>query len=101
MWNSLPRYQLNQWGHADKKIPYWYLNRQSSIKGVLTPEALAALPADWLAILKQGAQETDIEMLFEVIEQIRQHNTVVADVLAQVTNDFEYDEILRVIQEVK
>ncbi len=40
-------------------------------------------------------------MLFKVIEQIRQHNTVVADVLAQVTNDFEYDEILRVIQEVK
>ncbi len=57
---------------------------------------LEGVPDNW-----QGVETTDIEMLFEVIEQIRQHNTVVADVLAQVTNDFEYDEILRVIQEVK
>jgi len=77
------------------------INRQSSIEKVLTPAALAALPADWLAKLKQGAEETDIKILFAVIEQIRERDTGLADALARLTEDFEYDEILQLLQEAK
>ena len=59
---------------------------------------VAALPAEWLAALKQAAEETDVEALFEVIEQIRERDAAVADALARLAEDFEYDEILALIQ---
>ncbi len=74
-------------------------NRQSSIEEVLRPAALAALAAEWLATLEHGAKETNTKLLFEVIEQIRQHDAAVADALARLTNDFEYDKILALIQQ--
>ena len=49
-------------------------NHQSSIEEVLTPEALAALPAEWLDTLKQGARRADFILLSSVIEQIYGHN---------------------------
>jgi signal transduction histidine kinase len=63
--------------------------------------ALSALPMEWLATLKQGVEETDVEILFEVIEQIRECDETVADALAQLAEDFEYDKILAVIQHTK
>ncbi len=60
---------------------------------------LAALPADWLATLKRAAEETDIEALFEVIAQIRERDAALADALAQLVHDFEYDEMLTILQE--
>jgi DNA-binding response OmpR family regulator len=70
-------------------------NRQSTI----APGALAVLPAEWLAALKQAAEETDIEVLCEIIEQIRERNVALADALAGLAEDFEYDEILRLTEE--
>jgi CheY-like chemotaxis protein len=64
----------------------------------LTP-ALAALPAEWLTTLEHGAKETNTKRLFEVIEQIRPQNAAVAEVLARLAADFEYDEILALIQQ--
>ncbi len=72
--------------------------QRSKAEDILRPEALAELPADWLAALKQGAEETDVEVLFEVIEQIRDRDAAVADALALLVEDFEYDEILALIQ---
>ncbi len=51
-----------------------------------------------LATLEHGVQEVNPALLFEVIEQTRQHDAALADALARLTDDFEYDEILRVIQ---
>ena len=65
---------------------------------MLTSEALAALPAEWVADLKQGAKEVDLELLSSVIEQIRGHDVAIADALVRLVEDFEYDEILALIQ---
>ncbi len=73
-------------------------NQQSTIENVLTPAALAALPAEWLATLEHGAKETNTTLLFEVIEQIRPQNSEIADALARLTNDFEYAKILTFIK---
>ncbi len=72
-------------------------NRQSTIEKVLTPEALAALPAEWVADLKQGAEDVDVELLASVIEQIRGHDATLAGALARLAEDFEYDEILALL----
>ena len=60
--------------------------------------ALAALPAKWPATLKQAAEEADVEALFEVIEHVRDRDAAVADTLAHLAEDFEYDEILALIR---
>ncbi|MCP4403497.1 MAG: response regulator [bacterium] len=73
-------------------------HRETESREVLTPDALAALPAEWLAMLKQGAEEADVDALFEVIEQIRGRDAALADALAQLAEDFEYDEILNVFE---
>jgi CheY-like chemotaxis protein len=79
--------------HIGVKFVYEEGEGQKAEEG-LAPGALAALPAEWLATLKQGAEETDVEVLFEVIEQIRKHDAAVADALTSLVEDFEYDKIL-------
>jgi len=64
----------------------------------LTPEALAALPAEWLETLAQASVRADLSLLFEVIEKIHGYDARLADALAQLAEDFEYDEILALIQ---
>ncbi len=65
---------------------------------MLMPEALTALPAEWLETLKQGARRADFILLSSVIAQIRAQDARLAGVLAQLAEDFEYDEILALIQ---
>ena len=63
------------------------------------PEVLTALPAAWLSQLKQGVEEVDVQLLLSVIEQIREHDAAIADALAQLVENFEYDELLARIQQ--
>ncbi len=63
------------------------------------PPLPTLLPADWIATLRQAAEETDIEALFEVIAQIRERAPGLADALARLAEDFEYDEILGLLQQ--
>ncbi len=67
--------------------------------GALTPTAMAKLPIEWTARLKQGAEDVDVKLLFSVIEQIRERDGLLADALTQLVDDFDYDEILAVIQQ--
>ncbi|MCP4403491.1 MAG: response regulator [bacterium] len=93
--------------HIGVKFVYGDVERQKvqsegqKTKETLTPEALAALPDEWVTNLKQGAEEVDVELLFSVIEQIRDRDATLADALARLAEDFEYDEILALIQQTK
>ncbi len=64
----------------------------------MTPEALATLPVEWLETLRQGARRADFILLSSVIEQIRGLDATLADALARLAEDFEYDEILELLQ---
>ncbi len=76
-------------------------NQQSKIEKVLTPEALAALPPEWFADLKQGTNIVDLELLSSAIEQIRGHDAGLADALARLVDSFEYDHIAALIEHVE
>ncbi len=74
-------------------------NQHATLEDALTPEALAALPAEWLITLKEGAEFVDLTMLTSVIDRIRERgDTRLADALQRLSDDFKYDEILALIQ---
>ena len=65
----------------------------------LTPDAFANLPTEWLVSLKQAILNLDLDLITNVIEQIRQENPLLANALNNCINDFEYDTILTLIPE--
>ena len=75
--------------------------RKPKVGEVLTPEALAVLPSDLLMKLEQATDRGDIQLIFSIIDEIRAHAAAVADALARLANEFDYDRILRLIQEAK
>jgi len=64
----------------------------------LTPEAIAALPADLLASLQKAAIEGDLDLILVEIEQIRSQNDALANVLASLAKKFEFKQLLTLIQ---
>jgi signal transduction histidine kinase/CheY-like chemotaxis protein len=64
----------------------------------LTPEAIAALPADWLASLEKGAIEGDLDLILSQIEQIRSQNDALANALASLAKKFQFKQLLTLIQ---
>jgi signal transduction histidine kinase/CheY-like chemotaxis protein len=64
----------------------------------LTPEALAGLPADWLASLEQATIECDLELILTKIEQIRDRNNFLANALTGLANEFLFNHILDLIK---
>jgi len=72
---------------------------QALDRDIPSPEALVSLPSEWLADLRQSAEDVDIDLLFSVIERIRGRDSAFADALMRLAEDFYYDEILRLIPE--
>ena len=71
---------------------------EHSLQETLTT-ALAALPSDWLATLRQGAADVDPEALSDIITHIHKRDPVLANALVRLIEEFEYDEILDLIQQ--
>ena len=65
----------------------------------LTPEALAELPDDLLVELKQAVTDLDVDLIQAIIKGIREVNASVADGLADLAKDFQYDKLLALIQQ--
>ncbi len=63
-------------------------------------EMLTALPSDLLTILKQAATDGDSQRLHQTIAGIRQHDAMLAEELARLTDDFAFDTILNMIQKL-
>lgn len=68
---------------------------------LLTAASLAALPSELLADLKHAVLSVDLNLVAEQIDQIRILNEGLAEALAHCINNFEYDEILQVIDNME
>jgi len=73
----------------------------AKIQDVLTPEALAALPPDWLVELQQATMKAHLNKILALIDQIREQDAALADVLAGLAQDFEYKKILALIEQAE
>ncbi|NJK39309.1 MAG: response regulator, partial [Oscillatoriales cyanobacterium SM2_3_0] len=66
----------------------------------LTTDALAVMPTSWIETLYQGAIKLNSRLVKEAIAQIPQSYQPLAKKLTELTDDFRYDVILEVAQEV-
>ena len=73
--------------------------RLAQARDVLTPAALAALPPEWLADLRQAAIRADLSLVLTLVDQIREQNGPLADALADLIHNFEYRKILTLIEQ--
>ena len=64
----------------------------------LTADALAALPAEIVAQLKQALTICDPGMIFPIIERIHSDNATLADALRNYVNNFEYESLLALLE---
>ncbi len=64
----------------------------------LTPEALAAFPADWLASLHEATIVGDLEQILALIAQIREQHGSVASALAVLAENFQFEKLLLLTQ---
>ncbi len=63
-----------------------------------TPEDLAAIPTDLLTTLEEAVEIADIDMLNTIIIKISGYHASIADALLELANNFEYDEMLILLQ---
>lgn len=68
---------------------------------LLTAASLDALPSELVADLKHAVLSVDLNLVTEKIEQIRTLNEGLADALEYWINNFEYDKILQVIDNIE
>ena len=57
----------------------------------MTPEALAALPDEWLTALRDAAEETDPEAANAAIRRIREQDEPLAEALAALVKTYRFD----------
>jgi CheY-like chemotaxis protein len=65
----------------------------------LSPEALADLPAAWLADLQQATTRADLDLILSLIGQLRGQHPALADALAELAQNYEYKRILDAIEQ--
>lgn len=64
----------------------------------LTPDVIAALPADLVANLYQAIIDGDKDLMLALIDQIRSSNKSLANALAALVNNFRYKQLLTLTQ---
>jgi len=90
--------------HLDLRLLYEEETAQASAslsadrQEVLTPTALAALPAEWLADLRQATVRADLNLMLRVIDRFRERDLALADALAELAQGFEYSKISTLIE---
>jgi len=76
-------------------------SRKSQVEEVVTPESLAALPADLLTDLEQAARRSNMQQISEILTKLRTHDTAVADALARLADEFQYEAMLALLRQHK
>ncbi len=69
-----------------------------TFQAVLTPDALAAMPADWVAQLYKAASQVDDELVSNLIAQIPKEKVELANGLTDLMNNYRFDQIIALIQ---
>ena len=69
-------------------------DRDVQAQAALTPSDLAALPADWIADLRQAAMEGEADQIFKLVDQIEPKYAALSRAVAQLVREFRFDKIV-------
>jgi CheY-like chemotaxis protein len=83
---------------ATEKTPVQTREAAAPLGGVLTPEALTALPPDWMADLQEATIKADLSLILVLIDQISEENQALAQALGDLAHDYQYKRILTLIE---
>ncbi|NES19132.1 MAG: response regulator [Symploca sp. SIO3E6] len=72
--------------------------QKSSTQEVLTPEVLAFMPTEWIAQLHQAASQLNDTLVFQLLEQIPETHTSLAETLADLAEQIRFDLIIELTQ---
>ena len=75
------------------------LGTEDTSNSVLTVAAFRALPQSWVIELKQALLNVDLDLIATIIEQIHSQDAALAKAIANCIDNFEYDNILKLISE--
>ena len=67
---------------------------RESVQEALTTEVLAQLPDELLAELKQAILDLDVDLIQAIIKRIRGLNAPIADGLAKLVENYQFEEIV-------
>jgi len=87
------------------KVRYVYAEEQPMTRAETTrmdlpsSEAMAALPAKWLAVLAKAAEEIDLKVVEQVISRIGARDKALAESLTYLVKDFRFDKLQDLIKE--
>ncbi len=73
-------------------------NSPEQASGQPSPEQMAVMPAAWLASFHQAAITVDAEALYQLISQIPEEHTPLANSLTRLTQTFCFDELVALTQ---
>jgi signal transduction histidine kinase/DNA-binding NarL/FixJ family response regulator len=73
-------------------------NETSSEENILSADAIASLPTEWLNNLKRAIIIGDTDAMELAIAQIRTQNNAIASAISRDLDNFEYDKILELIE---
>ncbi len=73
------------------------IDSTASSSDILSLSAIAALPADLIADFRQAIIDLDVEMIQTHIDRIQTHDRSLADALAALAKNFQFEEILALI----
>ena len=65
----------------------------------LKPDALEIMPSDWLTQLQQAASELDEDVIFELLTQIPDEHTLLAQTLQNKVSDFDFEDIVNLVEQ--
>jgi PAS domain S-box-containing protein len=73
----------------------------AALRECLTPQALAALPAGWMAQISQAALQADSGLVQELIRELDVQQAPVADALMSLVRNYRFDAIVKLVEELE
>jgi len=64
----------------------------------LTPQDFAVMPPQWIVRLRQAAIQVDADLILQLLDQIPENQSALAERLAELTRNFCFDEMIDLIQ---
>jgi hypothetical protein len=77
------------------------LDEPTDTQRLVTLQALASLPADWIQALGRAAAQADGDLVLALVDEIRAEHKAVAGALQTLVHNFRFDTILALAEQAQ